>query len=299
MKLQSRTTTDFFNKEYVDYSSYDNLRKIGSVIDGQKNAARKVLWFIQEKNQKNEIKVSQLDSKVAEFTEYLHGSMAGVIVNLAQSHPGTNNLNMLYPEGNFGTRLIPDASAPRYIYTFGTKDFFDVFNKEDNPILEHQEFEGHRIEPKFMLPRLPLLLVNGSEGISSGFAQKILPRNPLGIKKYIKYRLSHPGAPLKPYKNPPWYRGYNGTIKAGEGDSKWIIEGAFTKKGNLVTITEIPIGYSLKSYKKILDKLEDEKKLQYTDYSETDFLFEVKLPRDNKMTTDELMDFLRLRKKGY
>ncbi len=300
MKLQTRKITDFFENEYVNFASYDNLRKIASLVDGQKNAARKVLWFIQQKNQKQEIKVSQLDSKVAEATEYLHGSMEGVIVNLSQDYIGTNNINLLYPEGNFGTRLVPEASASRYIYTYGTKEFFEMFNKEDTNILEHQNFEGHQIEPKFLLPKLPLLLINGSEGISSGFAQKILPRNPKEIEKYIKYYLTHPEAPVKPFKNKPWFRGFKGEVHPGEEKNQWIIEGAFEVKDTTVTITELPIGYSLKSYKKVLDKLEDEKKIQsYKDYSQEDFHFVVKMDRKTMKTMDKnrLLDYLKLRKK--
>ena len=300
MKLQSRKTSDFFNDEYINWASYDNLRKIASLVDGQKNAARKVLWYIQQKNQNQEIKVSQLDSKSAEYTEYLHGSMEGVIVNLAQDYTGTNNINLLYPEGNFGTRLVPEASASRYIYTYGTKEFFDVFNKEDTNILEHQNFEGRQIEPKFLLPKLPLLLINGSEGISSGFAQKILPRNPKEIEKYIRYYLNKPDAVIKPFKNKPWFKGFKGQVHQGEENNQWVIEGAFEVKDTTVTITELPIGYSLKSYKKVLDKLEDEKKIQsYKDYSQEDFHFVIKMDRKTMKTMDKnrLLDYLKLRKK--
>ena len=294
------TTTDFFNSAYVNYASYDNVRKIASIADGQKNAARKILWYVLTKNQKSEIKTSQLDSKVAEAMEYLHGSMAGVIVNLAQNYTGTNNINMLHPEGNFGTRLVPEASAPRYIYTYGSDMFFKMFNKEDNPILEHQEFEGTKIEPKFMLPVLPLLLVNGAEGISSGFAQKILPRNPESIMKYIMYYLEKPDAVKKPFRNIPYFEGFRGTVIQGEYPDQWIIQGAFTRKANKVYITELPIGYSLKSYLKILNKLLDDKKIiNYKDYSDEDFNFEVQFNRKylDSLSDDKLYDLLKLRKK--
>lgn len=299
MTLQTKTTTDFFNSEYCNFGSYDNLRKIASIMDGQKNAARKVLWFIQQKNQTQEIKVSQLDSKVAEYTEYLHGSMSGVIVNLAQNRPGTNNLNLLHPEGNFGTRLIPEASAPRYIYTFGTPDFFEIFNKEDNEILQGQTFEGHQIEPTFLLPKLPLLLINGSEGISSGFAQKILPRNPDEIKKYLTYYLKKPNNPRKPFKGTPWFRGFKGTVKGLE-KNQWVIQGVFNRKGNKVIITELPIGYNLKSYLKVLDKLEDDKKIvSYTENCIDDFHFEVQFNKKylDTLPDEKLIDLLKLQKK--
>lgn len=300
MKLQNKSTTDFFNTEYVNYASYDNVRKIPSLVDGQKNAARKILWYSLKKNLKNEIKVSQLDSKVAEETEYLHGSMAGVIVNLAQDYIGTNNINMMMPEGNFGTRLVPEASAARYIYSYGSKDLFEQLNTDDNEILEHQEFEGHQIEPKFLLPKLPLLLINGAEGISSGYASKILPRNPIEIEKYLKYNLQGRNKTNKPFKNKPFYRGFNGSIEQGENSNQWIISGIFARKANKVHITELPIGYSLVSYKKVLDKLEDDKQIiGYQDLSNKKFEFIVQFNRKflDGLTNEKLILMLKLQKK--
>lgn len=299
MNFKTRKTSHFFNNDYVDYASYDNIRKIPSLCDGQKNAARKILWYVFNKKIKNEIKVSQLDSKVAEETEYLHGTMAPVIVNLAQDYTGTNNINLLEPEGNFGTKIIPEASAARYIYTYGSNELFTLLSKQDIDILEHQEFEGHQIEPKFLLPSLPMLLVNGAEGISSGFATKILPRNPDEIKKYIKYRLTNPSAPEKPFKNKPWYRGFNGVIEQGEEPNKWVIKGAFTQQGLKVNITELPIGYSLKSYLKILDTLEDQKKIKsYKDNTNKDFRFEVYFTKEQlKIAQKDMFVFLKLQKK--
>ena len=293
-------TTDFFDTEYVNYASYDSIRKIPSLIDGQKNAARKILWYTLDTNLKNELKVSQLDSKAAEYCEYLHGSMAGVIVNLAQDYVGTNNINLMQPEGNFGTRLIPEASAARYIFTNGTKEFFEMFNKDDNQILEHQNFEGQKIEPKFMLPKLPMLLINGSEGSASGFASKILPRNPEEIKKYLVYNLQGKNKTLKPFQNKPFYRGFKGSIIQGETKNQWIIQGNFTRKANKVQIDELPIGYSLKQYIKILDKLEEEKKIiTYSETCNEDFNFLVQFNRKYLDSLDDqrLRTLLKLDKK--
>lgn len=300
MQLQTKDTTDFFNTEYVNYASYDNIRKIPSLVDGQKNAARKILWYALKKNLKNEVKVSQLDSKVAEETEYLHGSMAGVIVNLAQDYPGTNNINLMMPEGNFGTRLVPDASAPRYIYSYGSEALFGQLNTSDNDILEHQEFEGHQIEPKFLLPKLPMLLVNGAKGISSGYATKILPRNPSDIKKYLKYNLEGKNKTSRPFKNKPFYRGFEGTIEQGDNPSQWIIGGTFARKANKVHIQELPIGYNLNSYKKVLDRLEDDKKIiTYQDLSNKKFEFVVQFNRKylDGLTDTQLMRLLKLETK--
>lgn len=290
----------FFNSEYVNTASYDNLRKIASVVDGQKNAGRKILHTILEKNIKDEIKVSQLGSKVAEFTEYLHGSLDNVIVNLAQNFVGTNNVPMLVREGNFGTRFTQEASASRYVYTHGSDEFFKLFNKQDSNILQEQHFEGAKIEPRFFVPEMPLLLMNGSEGVSFGFAQKILPRSPKLIVKYINEKLSNKVRKDKIF--PPYYEGFTGVIEQGITPNQWLIKGVATKASyNKVTITEIPVGYDLRSYLDVLDSLEEKKKIQsYIDKSENDkFLFEVSIPSKvlKDLTNDELLEYLKLIKR--
>lgn len=277
MQQSTMKVTDFFNNDYVDQASYDNLRKIASLIDGQKNAARKILYTILEKKIKDKVKVSQLGSKISEFAEYLHGNLDGVIVNLAQDFTGTNNIPLIQKKGNFGTRFSPEASAARYIYAYGTSAFFKLFNKDDSPILKHQYFEGTQIEPMFYVPSLPMLLINGSEGVSSGFAQKILPRDPEEIKRYIRTKLNNkePRAKLTPY-----YNNFKGSIVPAENPGQWDIKGVVQRLSiNRVQITELPIGYNLKSYIKVLDDLEDKKIIQsYSDKSEDDvFKFEIKI----------------------
>ncbi len=292
----------FFETDYVDYSSYDNLRKIASLIDGQKNASRKILYTILNKNIKDEIKVSQLGSKVAEYAEYLHGNLEGSIVTLAQNYPGTNNIPLLVREGNFGTRFSPEASASRYIFTHGSKEFFELFRKEDNDILVHQSFEGQEIEPRFFVPNLPMLLLNGTDGVSSGFASKILPRNPKKIKKYIQDYLKGSLKPNVSNSLEPYFEGFKGIIHQGEDSDQWLIKGIVQRTGiNKVQISEVPVGYSLKGYIKVLDDLEDRKIIQsYRDKSENDnYLFDVSIASKvlQNWDDDTLLEKLKLVKK--
>lgn len=285
--------TQFFNTDYVDQASYDNLRKIASVVDGQKNAGRKILYTVLEKNINDKIKVSQLGSKVAEFAQYLHGSLDGVITGLAQDFAGTNNIPLLQKKGNFGTRHTNDPSASRYIYTYGSENFFNLFNSDDTPILKHQTFEGDKIEPMFYVPNLPMLLVNGSEGVSSGFAQKILPRDPKELVRYIKTGKGN---------LTPFYKGFTGGIEKGEKPGQWLIYGVCTRKSvNRVEISEVPVGYDLRTYINILDDLEDKKIIQsYKDLSEDDkFKFEVTVPSKllKQWSDDQLYAKLKLVKK--
>jgi DNA topoisomerase-2 len=290
--------SDFYNNELVDYASYSTLRMIASAIDGQKNAARKVLYTIIEKNIKNEIKVSQLNSKMAEFSEYLHGDASDVIARMAKEFPGSNNIPLLAREGNFGTRFKNDHSAPRYIYTYGSEILWQLFHKEDNPILVEQYFEGDKIEPRFYLPSLPLLLVNGSEGMATGFAQKILPRNPKNLKNYISDKLQGKLRAQKSNSLHPYYEGFEGTIIKTENPGQYEIYGCIERlSGTKVRITEIPVGIELKSYIKTLDTLEEKGFIRsYIDQSEKSFQFEVSFNRGvlDSLSDDQLLNKLKL-----
>lgn len=294
------TLQTFFNTDFVNYSSYDNLRKIAQ-IDGLKNAQRKIIYTILEKNIKEPIKVSQLGAKICEFSDYLHGNLDGVIVTLAQDYAGTNNLPLIKKKGNFGTRFSPDASASRYIFACGSDILFSLFNKDDNDILISQEFEGYKIEPQFYLPSLPILLINGSEGVSTGFAQKILSRDPKLIKEYIIKKLNNVNIRNKEKYFVPYFNGFNGVIEKGE-ENQWLIKGTIERIAkNKVQINEVPIGYDLKSYIAILDKLEDNKTiLGYKDLSDNDqFKFIVQFNSKDlaSLTDDEVLEKLKLIKK--
>ena len=229
--------------------------------------------------------------------EYLHGDISGSIVSMAKNFAGTNNIPLLTREGNFGTRFKPEASANRYIFTAKENIFEKIFNKVDNNILIHQEFEGTKIEPRFYVPALPMILINGSEGIATGFAQKILPRNPETILEWLKsYENSDTVPDLVPYFN-----GFDGIIEKGDSENQWLIKGTFERtSGTRIIITELPIGYNLTSYTKVLDDLEDKKIIRsYTDLSENDtFKFEVVMESKILKSDDEtILNKLKLIKK--
>lgn len=240
--------------------------------------------------------VTKADLKIHNC-EYLHGSLDGVVVTLAKEYAGTNNLALLQGKGNFGTRFSNEASAPRYIYA-RKKDYLDdLFIKDDTKVLIEQHFEGSKIEPKFYTPTLPLLLINGSQGISSGFAQNILPRNANEMKEYLLKILDG----VKPRKFPmPSFNGFEGTVIQGDSSNQFIIQGKVKKlSANRVLIEEIPVQYDLKGYISVLDKLEDDKLIQgYKDLSNDSFKFEVQIPSKvlSQMTDAELLEFLKLRR---
>jgi len=298
-KFKKTEIKDFMETELVDYASYSTLRAIASLADGLKNSGRKVIHTVQKKNISSKTKVTNLNSITSLETEYLHGDQVlnGVITGIARNFVGTNNINVLYPSGNFGTRFEPEASAPRYIFTHKNINFDKIFNKEDTNIILHQTFEGTDIEPRFFVPNLPMILVNGAEGIATGFAQKILPRNPETLKEYI---ISTINDETDLPELVPFYNGFNGNIVKGTNPNQWEIEGIFVRKSlTKIVITELPIGYSLAGYNKILDDLEDKKIIKsYTDKSNAKkdtFEFEVTLDSKTLKKTDaEIRTLLKL-----
>jgi DNA topoisomerase-2 len=277
------TVTTFLDTELVDFASYSTLRAIGSLVDGQKNASRKVIHTVQQKV-KADTKVEILQGITATTTEYLHGptALGGVIVNLAQDFAGSNNLPLLIREGIFGTRFSHSASATRYIFTNKEPYLDKLFRIEDNPILIPQIFEGSVIEPRFFVPTIPLLLVNGSEGIATGFAQKILQRDPKNIIEYITKYINgkKAGERIDPDSKLllPSFVGYSGEVQSTDKLNQWQIKGKFEKVSlTKIRITEIPVQYELNEYIQVLDELEDRRAIRsYKDLSVDDkFLFEV------------------------
>ena len=290
---------DFFGEEYIDFSVYDNVRKLASYIDGQKNASRKIVHTVLQQNIDKFVKVSNLGPKVQDYSQYLHGSLEGTIVNMTADYVGSgNNVPLLEGDGNFGSAFINDAAATRYIFARMNPILKKLYVKDDFVNLEHQDFEGAKIEPRYYVPTLPMLAINGSDGVSIGFAQKILPRDPKQILKWVKQRAEgkRTTADLTPYWN-----GMKCTVNKGESSVQWEITGAFTRKTkHRITIDALPVGYTLKQYQAVLDKLVDDKVIKdYDDLSDNDeFEFEIQVDRAFGERTDEwIMTKLKLIKK--
>lgn len=274
--------TEFLNEQYSDAALYILYRAVPSYVDGLKNAARKVVYVSRTQNLKAPIKVSNYGSKIIENAEYLHGDsgIQGTIVTMAKYYCGTGLLPVLEGVGSFGTRFSPYASAPRYIFA-KPADYFDLlFRKEDDPNLIEQEFEGKKIEPVFYVPTLPLILLNGSEGIGVGFSASIFPRS---IENVIAMtRAAIAGKKLKNEWFVPSWKGFKGTIEPSvdkEGKSAWTIKGIAKIEKKRAYIDELPMDWDLGSYRKHLEKCKEKGiAVRFNDFSEDDvFKFEVLL----------------------
>ena len=283
--------TDFVHKDLVNFSLADLKRSIAHVADGLKPSQRKVMYSCFQKNLKDEMKVAQLAAFVAEKSSYHHGevSLADTIVKLANDYMGSNNINLLEPCGQFGTRLMggKDASQTRYIFTKLTKQARKIFDPRDDAVLNYLDDDGRSIEPDFYMPTIPMVLVNGTEGIGTGFSCYVPPFNPKDIKDNIGRILD--GKQVVPMR--PWFRGFKG--KVHKEDDTWMMEGVWNWKGMNIVVTELPPGRWTQDYKEYLEGLVEKKLIGgFTNNSTTeDVHFEI----EDYMGKDLLKD-LKLRK---
>jgi DNA topoisomerase II len=206
--------SEFINREYILFSKYDNERSIPHFIDGFKPSQRKVLFGCFKRNLKGEIKVAQLTGYVAEHSAYHHGeqSLQGTIVNMAQNFVGSNNINLLTPSGQFGTRRMggKDAASARYIFTKLEPITRAIFHPDDSELLTYRSDDGVAIEPEFYMPVIPMVLVNGAEGIGTGWSSSVCNYNPREILQNLRRKIG--GEAMQPMS--PWYNGFEGDVSS-------------------------------------------------------------------------------------
>jgi len=246
---------DLINKEFIHFSIYDNIRSIPSMCDGLKPSQRKILYYMLKKNQTKKIKVAQLSGYVSAETGYHHGEMSlqGAIIGMAQNFIGTNNINLLYPDGNFGSRYDggKDAASARYIFTRLEDAATEIFRSEDLPLLNYLKDDNEPIEPEYYIPIIPMILVNGAEGIGTGFSTFIPQYNPIDIIKNIKRLMKD--REMKPMN--PWFKNFSGEVQ-DLGDGQFATVGKWKRLDDTVlSITEIPVGSWVTNYKQFLESL--------------------------------------------
>jgi DNA topoisomerase-2 len=258
----SVTYEKFINDEMIHFSKYDCDRSIPNLMDGLKISLRKILFSAFKKNLKTEIKVAQFSGYVSEHSGYHHGeaSLNAAIVGMAQNFVGSNNINLFEPNGQMGSRLKggKDSASERYIFTQLNKLTRLIYRPEDDNTLTYLDDDGQSVEPIYYVPIIPMVLVNGTKGIGTGFSTDIMCYNPAQIIAYIKHKLVGASTSATPPPTPtiePFYKNFKGTIRR-VGDTKYLLKGCYTildeKK---IRITELPIGIWTDDYKNFLENL--------------------------------------------
>jgi DNA topoisomerase-2 len=300
----------FVKGELALFSLYDNQRSIPHFIDGLKPSQRKILYACLKRNlflkpdKSGELKVAQLSGYVSEHSGYHHGevSLQGAIINMAQDYTGSNNLNILHPNGQFGTRIKggKDAASARYIFTYLNDWVKTVFNKYDNELLNYLDDDGSPIEPDFYVPTIPMLLVNGSEGIGTGWSTNIPSYNPKDIINNLKNLLDDEDSVIS--EMTPWYKGFKGTIEKVKRHT-WVSRGVFKRmkpKNSYqdLLVTELPIGLATDDFKNHLVLLEQKEDIisfeDHSDDTKVDFTVKFKKLYLSKTNDNDICKLLKL-----
>lgn len=287
--------SDFVNKELILFSMADLQRSIPSMVDGLKPGQRKILFCSFKRNFIKEAKVAQFSGYVSEHSAYHHGeqSLASTILGMAQDFVGSNNINLLQPNGQFGTRNQggKDAASARYLFTRLSPITRFLFPKDDDKLLDYLNEDGQQIEPTWYMPIIPTVLVNGSEGIGTGWSSYIPNYNPRDIVANVRRLLN--GEMMEPMH--PWYRGFGGTIEktaSKEAGVTYTVTGIIEEVNETtLRIKELPIRRWTQDYREFLESIIDQNDSfirgfrQYSDDTTVDF--EVFLSEESMMRTKQ------------
>lgn len=257
-KKQIPSSSDYIKDTSREYSIYVcSSRAIPNVTDGLKDSQRKALWLIRSKNEK--IKTVSLAGEMISSGLYVHGdaSASDSISKLAA--PFINNIPLMEGIGAFGTRVAPveGIGAPRYTYVKRAKSADMMLFKDLDIVPLTDNYDGSVKEPEHFLPLIPLVLLNGVQGIAVGWSTNILPRN---LKKLIA-ATQQVLEGKEPKGLEPSYDYLNCTVGC-INTNVWEFSGrADVVNTSTVNITELPPGMSLDSFRKRLVKMEEEDKI--------------------------------------
>jgi DNA topoisomerase-2 len=245
---------EFINRELIHFSKYDCDRSIPNLMDGLKISQRKIVYAAFKRRLISEIKVAQFSGYVSEHSGYHHGeaSLNAAIVGMAQNFVGSNNINLFVPNGQFGTRLQggKDSASERYIFTLLNQITRTIFQQTDDNILEYLDDDGLLVEPIYYAPIIPMILVNGSKGIGTGFSTDIMCYNPLQIINYLQNKLQNIQHEIEFI---PYYEGFKGQITK-ISDDKFLIKGKYEKLGvDKIRVVELPVGFWTDDFKELLE----------------------------------------------
>jgi len=275
-----RQIEDFFDNEYRDYGLYTvTSRAIPSLVDGFKPSQRKIAFVanrVFKTGEEKPLKVFQLAGRIAAEAFYHHGggSLEGAITTMTQEFK--NSMPIFQGIGQFGSLRSPEAGAARYIGVRFNENFRLLY--KDFDLVDPQLEEGEEIEPKFFLPIIPTVLLNGSSGIAVGFATNILNRHPLDLIDACYDALDD--RPIRELR--PWVKGFFGTFeRALDNPRSWSIKGSYIiKNTSTVEVTEIPPSFTYEKYESYLDGLVEKGIISsYDDHSSSRVNYVLKFPR--------------------
>jgi|JI6StandDraft_1071083.scaffolds.fasta_scaffold14867_5 DNA topoisomerase-2 len=211
-------------------------------------------------------------------------SLTETIINMAQNFVGSNNINLLMPNGQFGSRHQggKDHASARYVFTCMSRLTRKIFPESDDHSLTYVEDDGQMVEPTYYVPILPMVLVNGNKGIGTGWSTHIPNYDPRELCRIMMDMINDKPAPENLL---PWYKGYLGDIvmkpNGKSVETRGVIEA--TDDPTMIHVTDLPVGRWTKDYKEQLDKFIDEDRTVVTikeHHTDNKIHFEIQLDED-------------------
>jgi DNA topoisomerase-2 len=240
----------FANIDLAVFSNDACERSIPSIIDGLKPTQRKILYALFNSSNSKPMKVFQLTGMIAKKAYYHHGdaSMNETIIKMNQDFAGSNNIPYLLKHGQFGSRfqLGNDAAQPRYISSSINPITRIIFPKEDDQLLEYRIEDNVKVEPKFYVPMIPTILLNGIRGIGTGWSTYIPSFNMKDLITYSLNKLNNIDRDNN-IKLLPYINNWKGTVV--EYETSWVFKGVIRKiSQTTVEVIELPINYAISDF---------------------------------------------------
>lgn len=285
--LEAISLERLVKSEYRTYQIYTLMdRAIPYLQDGLKPSQRRILFTLWKNQSKGLMKVSSLTGLV--LTLHPHGpqSVESSIVNLAQDYTFSNNYPLIDKKGYFGERMETQAAAARYIECklgeVAKVLLFDDMNQVDMV----PNYDEKVMEPVGLLPKLPIMLLNGAEGIGTGFSSVIPSFNHKDIiSSMIQFVETGKAKKMK-----PWVRNFDEKIDVDKTGKIVFSMGIIQESNGAIVINELPRGYDAKKIYKHLNKYIDSDFIKdYIDSSvDNDIYIELIFKRGQTPTLEEV-----------
>tara|TARA_Y100000034_G_C6901375_1_gene416999 strand:- start:909 stop:2258 length:1350 start_codon:yes stop_codon:yes gene_type:complete len=252
--LNNQSLEKIIEEEYKKYQLYTiNDRAIPYAEDGLKPVQRRILYTLFKNKNKGLIKISSLTGLVLTLSPHGPASVDSASTSMGQSHTFSNNYPFIEGKGNYGNRMNPSPAAPRYIEGKLPKVFENILFDDMNQVEMIPSYDEKTVEPKSLKVKLPLVLLNGVQGIATGFSTNIPSFNHRDIIdsmiNYIKTK--------KTKRINPWVRGYKLKPNYSRAENRIEYPMLIEEVKGKVKITELP-GMSAEEVNKYLYQFMDE-----------------------------------------
>lgn len=284
--LESIPLSEIVKEEYRIYQIYTLMdRAIPYLQDGLKPSQRRILFTLWRNQSKGLMKVTGLTGLVLTLHPHGPSSIESSIVNLAQDYTFSNNYPLIDKKGYFGERMETQAAAGRYIECKLGEVAKVLLFDDMNQVKMVPNYDEKVMEPLGLLPKLPIMLLNGAEGIGTGFSSVIPSFNHRDIiKSMIQFVETGSARKIK-----PWVRSYSESIDVERG-GKVHFKMGFKEINGSIYITELPRGYDSKKVYKFLNKhIESDYIKDYIDSTvDNSVMIELIFKRGQTPTIDEV-----------